>query len=544
MLIRFTRMAALVVAAAMFAACAPAHQAPEVATAHTDDFGTPVGTRPVRQGGDLVMGLSNDPDRLDPSTSSSLYMRYVMTAVCEKLYDVDLAGRIVPQLATALPDISSDGLTVTIPVRTGIKFADGTAFDAQAVQTSLERHLTMKGSQRTGEMGPVDGVELVDATHVAIKYRQPFAPITAALADRAGMIMSPAALKEKGDNFGDRPVCVGPFKFVDRVPGVSITVARDPLYYNAQNVHLDTITYKIMTDASARAASLRSGEIQVADTMSPQDIDALAKDPQLHVLQTGSLGYQGLTINIGNVDGVGKPTKQIETPLAKDPRVRMALSLSIDRNKLVHTAWKDWYESACSPISPSSPFATRTSTACPVFDPEAAKKLLTEAGVQMPYPIAMHVMNIPDQLNYARALQASAAQGGFDIRLIPTDYPTLLDMQKRGNYETLFLGWSGRIDPDANTSRMLTTGSTGNYGGFSNATLDELLSAAASSTNTAQRAALYEQAMQVIHRENPYLYTYRIRSLTVHSTKVTGIEVYADGAVRLGNAAYVTDWKG
>lgn len=540
---RFFRMAVLGLATATIAACVPVqHVAGNVV--HTDDFGTPVGTRSVQQGGDLVMGLSAEPDRLDPTTSSSLYTRYVMTTICEKLYDLNSKGDVVPQLATDLPSTSADGLTVTIPVRTGIVFADGTPFDAQAVQTSLQRHFTLKTSQRTSEMGPIQSIEAPDASHVVIQYKRPFAPITAALADRAGMIMSPVALQREGDNFGDNPVCVGPFKFVKRVPQTSIVVTRDPQYYDAKNVHLDTITYQIMADANIRAANLRSGDIQAADTISPQDVDALAKDPDLKVLQSGSLGYQGFTVNIGNVDGVGKPTKQIDSPIAKDPRIRLALSLSVDRQTLVDTVFNNWFEPACSPVAPQTPYASAASNACPAFDPQKSRQLLAEAGVPIPYPVEMQVSNTQDQLRYVQALQASVAEGGFDLKIVPVEYSTLLDVQKRGTFETLFLGWSGRIDPDGNMSRFLSTGSAGNYGGFSSSTLDDLLSRAGRVTDPAQRAEFYGQATQVIQQENPIIYTYRLRNLTVHSTRVTGIEVYSDGVVRLGKAAFVTDQKG
>ncbi|QIS03024.1 ABC transporter substrate-binding protein [Nocardia brasiliensis] len=543
MLARFTRMAILGVVAVALASCASPQPVTPIVT-HVDDYGTPVGSQPVREGGDLIMGLSNDPDKLDPTTSSSLYMRYVMSTICEKLYDNDSSGNLVPQLATALPTISQDGLTVTIPVRTGIEFADGTAFNAAAVKTSLERHLTMPGSQRTGEMGPISAIDTEDASHVVIRYREPFAPITAALADRAGMIMSPAALKESGNNFGENPVCVGPFKFVKRVPQTSISVARDPLYYDAQNVHFDSITYRIMPDAKMRAQSLRAGDIQVADTMSPDDIDALSKLPQLRVLQSGSFGFQGVYVNIGNVDGAGKPIKQINTPIARDAKVRQALSLSIDREALVEKAFHNWYEPACTPIAPRTSYATKASTVCPTFDPKRSRELLAEAGVQIPYPVTMQVMNVEDQLEYAKELRASVAEGGFDLELVPAEYSSMLDAQKKGTYELLYLGWSGRLDPDGNTSRFLTSGSTGNYSGFNSSTLDDLLGWAAHSNSTAQRGALYEQAVRLIQRENPYIYTYRLRNLTVHSTWVTGVEVYADGTVRLGKAAYVADRKG
>ncbi|MEU0514572.1 ABC transporter substrate-binding protein [Amycolatopsis sp. NPDC006125] len=540
---RWRILAPCVALTAALAACVPVQHVASTAE-HTDDYGTPVGAQPVRSGGELVMGLSSEPDRLDPTTSSSLYTRYVMSTICEKLYDLDASGQIVPQLATGLPTTSPDGLTVTIPVRTGIVFADGTPFDATAVRTSLQRHLTLKGSQRTSEMGPVRAVEAPDPGHVVLTFSRPFAPITAALADRAGMILSPAALAAQGTNFGDHPVCVGPFKFVKRVPQTSIEVERDPLYYDAAQVHLDRIVYRIMPDANIRAANLRSGDIQVADTISPQDVDALAKDPDLKVLQSSSLGYQGVTINTGNVDGAGAPVKPIDTPLARDPRVRQAFASAVDRQTLVDTVFNNWFDIACSPIAPQSPYATPASDACPANDPARSRQLLAEAGVPTPFTVTLQVSNTQDQLRYAQALQASVAEGGFDLKIVPVEYSTLLDVQKRGDFELLQLGWSGRIDPDGNTARFLSTGSGGNYGGFSSAELDDLLTRAARAATTAERADLYGQATSVIQRENPIVYTYRLRNLTVHSARIAGVEVYSDGVVRLGRAAFRADQEG
>ncbi|MGV9678427.1 ABC transporter substrate-binding protein [Nocardia sp. NPDC003482] len=532
--------AALVVLAA--AACSQTTPTVETAT-HMDDYGTPVGDRPVRAGGELVMGLSNEPDRLDPTTSSSLYTRYVMNTICEKLYDNDASGNLVPQLATDLPHFSDDGRTVTVPVRAGVRFADGTTFDAYAVRTSLQRHLTLDGSQRTGELGPITDIGTDGAATVVIHFSTPFAPITAALADRAGMIMSPYTLRETGKDFGDRPVCVGPFKFVERGPR-GIVVERDPLYYDARAVHLDRITYRVMPDPKARAAALRAGEIQVADTMSPQDVDALSADSRLRLLVSGSFGFQGFYLNTGNVDGAGKPAGRIDTPLATDPRVRLAISLSIDRQALVDKVFKGWYEPACTPIAPRTSYATAAATACPPHDPERARRLLAEAGVPQPYPITMQVMNVADQLAYAQELRTALAEGGFDLRIVPAEYADMLAAQKRGNYEALLLGWSGRLDPDGNIARFLTSRSSGNYSGFSSPELDEVLGWAAHSPSPARRGPLYEQAVRIVQRENPYIYTYRGRNLTVHATSVTGVEVYGDGAVRLGKAAFVTDRNG
>jgi peptide/nickel transport system substrate-binding protein len=528
------------VLAIALAACIPV-QPVVPAPPRPDVPGVAFDGRPAREGGDLAMALSNEPDRLDPTTSSSLYTRYVMNAMCEKLYDIDAEGALVPQLATALPTVSPDGLTVTIPVRTGIRFADGTPFDAAAVVTTLQRHLTMEGSTRRGELGPVSAVEAPDASTVVVRYQRPFAPLTASLADRAGMIMSPKAIAELGADFSRSPVCVGPFRFAERVPQTSITVVRDPNYYAADQVHLDSITYRIMTDANIRAANLRSGDVQVADRISTQDVDALALEDGIGILQIGSLGYQEVTFNVGNVNGAGEPPQPIDTPIASDPRVRQAFALSVDRTALVNAVFNNWHEPACSPISPASPFSTPASEACPPHDPARARELLAEAGVATPYRLTMQVSNEQEALRFAQALQASVREGGFEIAIQPVEYSTLLDVQDRGDFELRHLGWSGRIDPHGNTVNFLTTGASNNYSGYSNPEVDRLLREAAQLPDPAARAETYGRVVEIIQRDLPILYLYRLRNLTAYTTDVAGVETFADGVVRLGRAGFLAE---
>ena len=498
-----------------------------------------IGDQTVVEGGDLVMALSAEPDRLDPTTSSSLYTRYVMETMCQKLYDIDAEGQIVPMLATELPTVSDDGLTVSFPVRTDAVFADGTPLDADAVVTTLQRALDKEDSSRRSELGPITGITAAGDDEVEIEYSEPFAPLTAALADRAGMIMSPTALEAQGDDFGDAPVCVGPFKFADRVPQTSITVERDPLYYDAENVHFDSITYRIITDASIRAANLQSGDVQVADSMSTQDVESLKADDALTVLEVGSLGYQGLTVNIGNQDGVGTDPVQIDTPLASDATVRQALSMSIDRESLVSSIFGGLYDPACSPISPDSPFATDASDACPEYDPEAARQMLEDAGVETPYAIDMQVSNNADTVRFAQALQAQVAEGGFELTITPVEYSTLLDVQTRGDFEALQLGWSGRVDPHGNTYNFLSTGGGNNYSGYSSEEVDDLLTRAAATNDVDERADLYGQAVAQVQEDDPIIYLYRVRSLTALSNEIAGVSTFADGVVRLSNAAFV-----
>ena len=296
-----------------------------------------------------------------------------------------------------------------------------------------------------------------------------------------------------------------------------------------------------MSDANIRAANLRSGDIQVADSISTQDVDALIQEKGIGLLQTGSLGYQAMTVNIGNVDGAGTDPKKIDTPLASDPRVRLALAYAVDRVGLVNSVFNNWYQPACSPISPDSVYATERSNACLPYDPDKARQLLADAGVPVPFPINVKTSNTAEALRLAQALQAAVAPAGFDLQIEPVEYSTLLDIQDSGKFESILLGWSGRIDPHGNMNAFLTTGGGNNYSGYSSPTVDKLMDQAAQSTNSGQRAKLYASVIEQVRKDNPIIYLYRVRNLTAYTTNIAGAELYADGVVRLSRVAFVPE---
>ena len=158
----------------------------------------------------LIVALNQDPDLLDPTLARTYVGRIIFSQMCEKLYEIDENLRIHPQLAADMPAISDGGRTVTIKLRAGVKFNDGTPMDAESVRFSLDRHRTLKGSNRASELAPVEAVEVVDPLTVRLRLKAPYSPLVAQLTDRAGMPLSPTAVNKLGDKFGTAPVCVGP----------------------------------------------------------------------------------------------------------------------------------------------------------------------------------------------------------------------------------------------------------------------------------------------------------------------------------------------
>src|SRR3979490_2620643 len=214
----------------------------------------------------LRVGLAEDPDVLDPTLARTYVGRIVFSALCDKLFDIDEKLNIVPQLALS-HETSADGKEVTIKLRPGVKFHDGEPLDAEAAKFSLDRHLTMQGSFRKPELAAVDHVDVVDPLTIKLALKAPYSPLVAQLTDRAGMMVSPKAAKEAGDKFGLRPVCAGPYKFVERVQQDRMVFEKFADYWNKDNVHIDRIVYLPLVDATVRLANLKSGGLDLLERL-------------------------------------------------------------------------------------------------------------------------------------------------------------------------------------------------------------------------------------------------------------------------------------
>jgi peptide/nickel transport system substrate-binding protein len=226
-----------------------------------------------------------------------MWGRIVFASLCDKLFDIDEKLNIVPQLALS-HETSDEGKTVTLKLRPNVKFHDGEPLDAEAVKFTLERHMTLQGSFRRPELAEVDRVEAVDPLTVRLVLKQPFSPLIAQLTDRSGMMVSPKAVREAGDRFGQKPVCAGPYKFVERVQQDRIVVEKFADYWNKDAVQIDRITYLPITDSTVRLANLKAGQLDLIERALATDIKEIRANPRLKLATGVELGYQGMTINL------------------------------------------------------------------------------------------------------------------------------------------------------------------------------------------------------------------------------------------------------
>lgn len=495
----------------------------------------PEDNREAQQGGTLTLALAEDPDALDPTLARTLVSREVFVSMCEKLYDVDENLELVPQLAAELPEAAEDGTSVTIAMREGVVFNDGTPFDAEAVKVSLERHLSLAGSARQADLEAVESVEVVDPTTVRLNLKAAFAPLTAQLADRAGMIMSPTQLEKLGDKFATDPVCVGPFEFVSRTAGSEIVLEKSPDYYDADDVKLDGVTYRIITDGNVRQANVKSGDVQVAERLQPTDVARLENDAAVKLIAQESIGYQGISVNVGNVAGAAAPPGEVDTALGGSPELREAFELSLDREVINQVVFAGKYTPGCTPLPPASPYHDE-SIECTTRDLDQAKELIAESGVSTPIPVTLTVGTSPELLRLGQVIQSQAKEAGFDVTVAPTEFTSALDASDAGKFDAFQVGWSGRVDPDGNTYNFWHIGSSLNRSGYSNAEVDALLEQARLVEGQDERKDLYTQATTLVLEDRPLIYLYHPVNFLATAPDVVGVEYYADGLPRLKTA--------
>jgi peptide/nickel transport system substrate-binding protein len=425
---------------------------------------------------------------------------------------------------------------VTIPLRKGIKFNDGTPFNADAVVKSIQRDQTLKGSARASEISPVDTVTAQGQNTVVFHLKSAYSPLTAQLADRAGMIMSPAQLDKLGDKFATGPICVGPFMYQNRVAGDSITVVKSPYYYDKKDVHLDKIVFKVENDAAAAAAALKAGDLQALDGVDSTQLQGVVHTPSLRIIKQTGLGYQGLTLNLGNKNGLLKGYSNTGTPIAANQALRQAFEMAIDRKAMNKVVFGGTVLPGCTPISPSSAWYD-PSVKCTPYNPTQAKKLVQQSGISNP---TVHLM-VPVGTAAARQaqfLQSEEQAVGINVVIDTTDFVTSLSKADAGTYETFQIGWSGRVDPDGNIYQFVATTGSQNDSGYTNPRLDLILNNARKATTEKARQTLYRAAQKIMLADRPLIYLYHPVTRAGVAKSLQGIRLYPDTLLRVAFAQY------
>lgn len=463
-------------------------------------------------GGKLNVGLGADVITLDPLQSSSFYDRQVMLNIYDTLVKGDAQNNIQPDLATSWQYTTPTELVFTL--RTDVKFADGTSFDASVVKANIDRILTTPASPRFSEISTVKSVDVIDSSHVRFNLSKAFSPLLSQLTDRSGMMLSPAVLQAKGESaVANTPTNAGsgPFIVSQWIKGDHLTITRNPHYWqkDAQGnalPYLQSITYRTFTDGTVEFTNLETGNIDVADGFNPNDLPQIKSNPDLVYKQIPSLSFGGIELNV------------TVAPL-NNVHVRRAIAWGVNREEQLQVISKNIGVVAQGPIPPTS-WAFDSSFAPYHYDIAQAKAELQQAGVTSVTFTLKTVSGSPTATQQAQLLQSELQPAGINVQIQEETFATLLSDTQSHNFQAAVLGWSGRIDPDGNMYSWFHTGGGNNNMLYSNPQVDALLEQARVSSDQATRTQDYRQAEQLIVSDASYVFLGHGVSIQATSKKV------------------------
>ncbi len=461
--------------------------------------------------GTLVVSIATDPTGFDPEAVQNNTSGFVMAAVHDSLVSYKSGTtEVVPGLAKSW-DISPDGLTYTFHLRTGIKFHDGSPFNAQEYIKTLDRQLKKDDPNTVYNTGPVEGYEeftfgavasyaALDNDTVQFKLKEPNAPFLNSLAMVWNGVVSYDAAAKWGKDFRNHPVGTGPFIFREWKSRDQIVLDANPQYWKAKP-KLEHLVFKVMPDPQAALLALQRGETQVMGDVATQVVPALKADRNITVLT-----QPGLTVN-----GMAMPN---EIAPFNDKRVRQALNYAVDKEAINKALYSGLAVTMTSPIPPAQWGHDAALKGYP-YDPKKAADLLKAAGVKLPLHVEMLTYNTPRGYNPAGADLSVALQGylkkvGIEADIRKLDMGAFLGTTRSGNYTGLFVtGWSGdNGDPDNFVTPLwgsysMPVGDTSHY---KNPAVDAEMKAALKEVDHAKRIQMYRHIQAQILDDAPWVF--------------------------------------
>jgi len=472
---------------------------------------------------ELRIGMRDDPGSLDPATNATFVGRVSLQSICDKLVDIDVQGNLQPMLAESW-QWSEDGKEVTLSLRQGVVFHDGTPFNAEAVKFNLERYLTLEGSRRRAEISAIDKIDVLDDHTVKLTLKAPSVSLLTQFTDRAGMMVSPTAYAATTpEEFANKPVCAGPYTLAEYRPQEQVVLEKFPQHWRADQYSFDKVIYSAIPDSNVRLLNLRSGELDLAENVAPNDIPSLEGDSSFKVAVGDQPAFEMIQFNL---KGPGA-----NPDVANNVAVREAFSLGIDREAINQVVFGGRYTTGNQPFPPSSMWYN-PEFPVPARDVEAAKAKLAEAGLEK-VDIDLMISTSPERQAVAEMMQAMLSEVGINLNIQPTEFVSMREKAASGDFQAYVIGSSGRVDPDLNISLTLECGTANNVGGYCSEELDSLLDKGRATADPEARKPIYADAIEVIMKDVPGIYLYNPRAAYAMTSKLEGFQPFPDGIIRL-----------
>ena len=486
----------------------------------------------------LIIGRGADTKSLDPIRETDGETFRVTENIYETLVSYeDTNTTVIPGLAESW-EISEDGLTYTFKLRQGVKFHDGTDFNAEAVKFNFDRWMDKSNKYHDPEGFPyyndmfggykgdpdhvIKEIKVVDAHTIQFVLNRTQAPFLANLGMSPFAIASPKAIE--GGKLGDEPVGTGPFKFAGWKRNDIITLEKNPDYWNKGYPKLDKVIFKVIPENTARLTALTSGEIDLMDGLNPDDAEAVKENKDLQLLLRPSMNVGYLAFNT-------------EKKPFDNPKVRQAISHAINKPEMVKAFYSGLGEPATNPMPPSL-WGYNDQIKDREYNLDQAKKLLAEAGYPNGFKVQFMAMPvprpyIPDGKKMAEAIKQDLKKIGIETEIVTMEWATYLEKTRLGEYEMCLLGWNGdNGDPDNFLYTLLdkNTINGNNIPRYSNEEVHQLLLKAQSTSDQKERETLYKKAQELIFNDAPLVPIAHSTPPIAAKAGVTGYQPHPKGS--------------
>jgi len=481
----------------------------------TTTAGSSASSTAAKVGGNLVVGITTDPDTLFPWKATQFQAVNVLQTLYGTLTEFDKDLNVVPGLAQSW-SYSSDNLTVTLKLRQGVKFADGSTFDSADVKFSLDKIKDKTtAAVAAASLASVSSVEATDANTVTLKLSTPDAALLANLASVNMAMLSTDATEEA---LKTTPNGTGPFVFKERKPSQSITIARNTAYWG-DKTPLDTVEFRIIPDETSIVSAMQSNNVQFAVLDDP--LVAKTAGGTLAVAKTPQLSYHVLQLNASR-------------SVLSDVNVRLAMQCAIDRQQVLDTAALGEGQ-VTGPITSPAYKSDPASRPCPTRDLAKAADYLAKAGKSG----GVTIKTIVSQGEYATSvaeaqnLKAQLADAKITLDLEVLASNAYVDRWVAGDFDAAVALNGGRPDPDGMYGRYFTsTGNLNKVAGYSSSDLDALFAQGRQSSDTATRKDTYKKISDNLEANAAWIWLFTGYQYTVTSSKVTGYTPMANASIQ------------
>ncbi|MEM1363343.1 MAG: ABC transporter substrate-binding protein [Pseudomonadota bacterium] len=444
-------------------------------------------------GGDLVAASDLEPVSLDPifGNAPSIDGNYY-NLFYDNLFYLDSDSMMQPELATSWT-IADDGSSMTLQLREGVTFHDGTPFNADAVEFSLERAIDPDlNAPHSTDIAAVSSVDVLSEFEVRINFDGFNGAVIPGLANEAGMIVSPAAASTEG--FARNPVGTGPFRFVEWRSGDRIMAERNPDYWRTDAEgralpFLNTVTIRIIPNTAVKILEVRSGEVQLVDTVQVQDFPAIEEAEGIELIEKPTGIHQFLAFNTSR-------------PPFDNADLRRAVLMAIDRGAIEQVV-SQGFGVLTPTLVPPAEFIFDGDLEPTAFDLDGA--IAAREALGFTDTITVSVIQRDPDTQIAQIIQAMLTQAGYDVNVEILERGAWVDNVRAENHEIGLLRINvPRIDPSQIFTSLMGRNAGINFAAYSNDELFDLIDAAHTEVDRDERRDLYVRVQEHLLEEAVY----------------------------------------